>query len=103
MFPIIVEESSHEWLDVILSYASKLRETYGDRLVRVVALPSPDQEVYESNVLVVLDRYSSEDMEKVVELALEVNDRINPLVASKDEVDALEAFYWTGGKDIKTD
>ena len=103
MFPIIVEVSSQEWLDSVLSFSRRLMMAYGGRLKRVIALPSPDQRVYESNVLVVLADYSSEDMDRVVEIALEVDERIVPLVAGEGEEDVVEAFQWAGGKDVEAD
>ena len=35
-------------------FARKLADAPSDRLVRVISLSSPDDEVYESNVLVIL-------------------------------------------------
>ncbi len=104
MLPIVVETSvSGSWLNSVLKFAEKLRSRFGKRLIRVIALPDPDQEVYDSNVLVVLDSYDLRDAELVVELACEVDERINPLVAGEDEREEMEAFLEAGGKDVQAD
>ena len=104
MLPIVVETSASEsWLDSVIEFSRKLRSRFGRRLLRVIALPSPDQEVHDSNVLVFLDRYDPRDADAVVELALRVDERINPLVASADEEDEVEAFLQAGGRDVQAD
>lgn len=86
----------------MLRFAERLKAHFGRRLVRVIALPSPDQEVYEPNVLVLLDKYDSRDVDIVVKLASEVDERINPLIASVDERDE-DTFLHAGGRDVQTD
>lgn len=76
--PIIMElSSSKKWRSAVLEFI--------DRLVRVVVLPSPDDEVYESNVLVVLKEIRPEDFEFVSKIASEVGERVNPLLAGEEE------------------
>ena len=86
MFPIIIEMQGPEiWRESVLKFTRKLREVFGDRLLRVIALPSPDDQVYESNVLVVLRKASLDDVSKVVEVAVESGERINPLVVDEGD------------------
>ncbi len=101
MLPIVIEMGLPDWTESLMEFTRRLKRIFGSRLVRVVALPSPDLSVYDSNVLVVLDSFDREDMRKVVRLALEVDERINPLVAGKWERDAVEAFTSEGGADIE--
>ncbi len=51
-------------------------------------------------MLVVLDRYDLRDADAVVELALQIGERINPLVASADEEDEVEAFLYSCFGDV---
>lgn len=82
-------------------FARKLADALSDRLVRVISLPSPDDEVYESNVLVVLKEIKYEDFEIVSRIASEVGDKVNPLLAGEDERDVLDLFIFHGGKNVK--
>ncbi|RSN73259.1 MAG: hypothetical protein DSO07_11095 [Thermoproteota archaeon] len=53
------------WNGEDMVFARKLADALSDRLVRVISLSSPDDEVYESNVLVVLKEIKYEDFEIV--------------------------------------
>ncbi len=109
VLPIVVEfSSSREWRRAVMDFASRLEASLGGRLVRVVALPDPEAEVYQSNVLVVLREVRPGDFELVARLASEVGERINPLLASEGEEDVLELFILAGkagsawsGEDLK--
>jgi len=102
MLPIVMEmSSSKKWRAAILKLVEKLEFALSDRLVRVVALPSPDDEVYESNVLVVLREIRPEDFEIVSRIASEVGEKVNPLLAREDEKDVLELFVFHGGRDVE--
>ncbi len=92
MLPIVIEMEAPDWAESLMEFTRRLRAAFGRRLVRVIALPSPDLQVYDSNVLVVLDGFDREDVRRVLELGLEVDERINPLVVGRDEEDAVEAF-----------
>ncbi|MGC9103961.1 MAG: hypothetical protein ACP5JF_04105 [Candidatus Methanodesulfokora sp.] len=101
MFPIVMEmSSSKKWRSAILKFIDKLESSFPDRLVRVIALSSPDDEVYESNVLVVLKEIRPEDFELVSRVASEVGERVNPLLAGEEERDVLELFMAHGGRDV---
>jgi hypothetical protein len=89
------------WNGEDMVFARKLADALSDRLVRVISLPSPDDEVYESNVLVVLKEIKYEDFEIVSRIASEVGDKVNPLLAGEDERDVLDLFIFHGGKDVR--
>ena len=84
-----------------MAFARRLADALSDRLVRVISLSSPDDEVYESNVLIVLKEIKSEDFEIVSRIASKVGDKVNPLLAREDEKDALDLFIFHGGRDVK--
>ncbi len=101
MLPIVIEMEAPDWAESLMEFTRRLRAAFGRRLVRVIALPSPDLQVYDSNVLVVLDGFDREDVRRVLELGLEVDERINPLVVGRDEEDAVEAFTAEGGEGVE--
>ena len=102
--PIVLEMRSRaEWRETLIRFAEELRKEFGDRLIRVIALPSPEDEVYDSNVLVVMDEPDQRDRMTVIEIAVRVGEKINPLVVGEDEEDAVRAFlavpfrtHWDG-------
>ncbi len=103
MFPIIIEMQSPEsWRESIITFTRKLRSIFGERLVRVIALPSPDEQEYESNVLVVLREVSLEDVRAVVRAAVESGENINPLVVEEGDP-AVKVFMAAGGMDVEID
>ncbi|MGC8932789.1 MAG: hypothetical protein ACP5KE_07260 [Candidatus Methanodesulfokora sp.] len=93
MPPIVLEmRSKSDWRDMVIRFAEELKKAFGERLIRVIALPSPDDEVYDSNVLVVIDRPDQEDRMAVIKIAVKTGDKLNPLVAGEEEEDAIRAF-----------
>ncbi len=93
MLPIIVEMGVPEsWRKAVLRFASELGELFGDRPIRVIALPHPEDEVYESNVLVVLRGAAQEDVMRVMEVAVGVDERLNPLVVDEEDEEAVRMF-----------
>ena len=92
MLPIVIEMEMSDWTESLMEFARRLKRIFGRRLLKVIALPSPDVQVYDSNVLVVLDAFDRDDVRRVVKLGLDVDERINPLVVGRDEEDAIEAF-----------
>ncbi|MGC9104799.1 MAG: hypothetical protein ACP5JF_08465 [Candidatus Methanodesulfokora sp.] len=93
MPPIVLEmRSKSDWRDMVIRFAEELKKAFGERLIRVIALPSPDDEVYDSNVLVVIDRPDQKDRMAVIKIAVKTGDKLNPLVAGEEEEDAIRAF-----------
>ncbi len=91
------EPPSDEWGDKLTSFLSDLAEKFGDRLVMVVALPSPSDSLYDSNVLVVLDRIGPGDLEAVASISPE---GVSPLVVPEGDRQAVEAFTLAGGREV---
>ncbi|QIW24674.1 hypothetical protein EWF20_11385 [Sulfolobus sp. S-194] len=65
---------NNEWSSAILDFFQLLRKCLGDRLKMVIGLDE-DSYVYDSNVLVVVDKVDDFVREKVAEAAIEVNDK----------------------------
>ncbi len=93
--------SRADWNNEHMRFAEELKKAFGERLIRVIALPSPDDEVYDSNVLVVIDRPDQEDRMAVIKIAVKTGDKLNPLVAGEEEEDAIRAFLAAGGRDVE--
>ncbi|MEM4478205.1 MAG: hypothetical protein QXH90_07570 [Candidatus Korarchaeum sp.] len=86
MLPIVLEMTSESsWREAVMRFAEELKKVFGDRLLRVIALPSPDDDVYDSNVLVIMSKPNQSDRMEVVRIAVEVGDKLNPLVTDEDE------------------
>ena len=86
--------SPKNWKDKVSEFASCLSNLFGERLELVASLPSPNDLIYDSNVLVVLDEVKADDLEAVASLAPE---DVNPLVVPSSDVRAIDAFLCRGG------
>ncbi|MEM2604831.1 MAG: hypothetical protein QW353_08040, partial [Candidatus Korarchaeum sp.] len=101
MLPIVLEMTSESsWREAVMRFAEELKKVFGDRLLRVIALPSPDDDVYDSNVLVIMSKPSQSDRMEVVRIAVEVGDKLNPLVTDEDER-TIRLFLAAGGRDVE--
>ncbi len=87
--------SPKDWREKVQLFVSKLESIMGGRLVSVIALPSEEELLYDSNVLVVLDEIREGDLERVASVA---PDGVNPLVVPEEDEGAVEAFLLLGGK-----
>ncbi len=98
MYALAVNFSSpREWREAVSRFAEELESRLGPRLRMVVALPSPGDSLYDSNVLVVLSgRVAPGDYRAVREAAPE-GSGINPLVVPEGDEAAVEAFELAGG------
>ncbi len=86
------------WREKVVSFASALERAFGPRLEAVVALPDPEDRLYDSNVLVVLSGpVTLEDHSTVARLTPE---GISPLVTPGDDRASLEAFLLAGGQHV---
>ncbi len=87
------------WGAELASFASALERAFGPRLEAVVALPDPEDRLYDSNVLVVLSGpVTLEDHSRVVGVTPE---GVSPLVTSADDRATLEAFLLAGGRELR--
>ncbi|MEM0268531.1 MAG: hypothetical protein QXI51_04185 [Candidatus Korarchaeum sp.] len=101
MLPIVLEMTSESsWREAVMRFAEGLKKVFGDRLLRVIALPSPDDDVYDSNVLVIMSKPNQSDRMEVVRIAVEVGDKLNPLVTDEDER-TIRLFLAAGGRDVE--
>ena len=85
------------WLKLVRTFSDELEKELGEELLRVMALPSPDDLVYESNVLIVVREARPEVVKLVSRLALMAQERVgvsglNFLVVSEREQWAQKAF-----------
>ncbi len=95
MYSVVVNlRSPKDWRLKIQGFVAELERKLNGRLVLVVALPSPGDLLYDSNVLVVLDELKPGDLETVASLA---PDDVSPLVVPSEDKDAVEAFLLRGG------
>jgi hypothetical protein len=60
-----------DWIKLVRRFEEILRERIGDRFIRLVARPSPDDLVYESNVAVVVRKADLNTMREVSRAALD--------------------------------
>ncbi len=95
MYSVAVNlRSPREWRLKVQKFISRLEDSFKDRLVSVIALPSPEDSLYDSNVLVMLDKLKQGDLREVASLA---PDEVSPLVVPKEDREAVEAFFLRGG------
>ncbi len=103
MLPVVVNFQVEEhWQQAMSLLAERLRASLGSRLKAIIALPSSAERMLESNVLIVVERRESRDLERVLEAVLEVErelkleGEIAPMIASQSERDLIEAFEEEG-------
>ncbi|MCD6244680.1 MAG: hypothetical protein J7J65_05550 [Candidatus Korarchaeota archaeon] len=95
MYSVVVNlRSPKDWRLKVQEFVARLEDRFDGRLLLLVALPSPSDLLYDSNVLVVLDDIRPGDLEAVVSLAPE---DVNPLVVPSGDRDAIDAFLLKGG------
>jgi intergrase/recombinase len=114
--PLVVDEGDEEAVRIFMSsfqipkadwnyehvkFAEGLMLHFGKRLKRVIALPSPDDQVYDSNVLVVIEKPTLDDVKIVMELAVRSGERLNPLVVDEGDEEAVRIFMSSGGRDVE--
>ena len=99
MYAVAVNlKTPRSWRLKVQDFISKLEEAFGSRLIAVVALPSPEDLLYDSNVLIVLDKLKEGDLEKTAAIT---PDEISPLVVPEEDKDAVEAFQLRGGVKVE--
>ncbi len=98
--------SNEAWMKAVVKFSKKLRDRLGEKLRYVIASPSEDLLVYDSNVLVVVDAEDFEVRKDVIEVEGEVEKEfswkigISPLITKENNEAKLfiEVFGW---KNIK--
>ena len=92
------------WGELLTTFLQELSELIPGRVRLVVALPSPEDRLYDSNVLVVLDEHDPEATMLVMRAAVRAEDRLgvggvlSPLIVGPEDRDAVERFREHGGK-----
>jgi len=91
------------WLNLVKKFEEILRERIKDNLVRVIARSSPDDLVYESNVLVVVRKADLDTIREVSRSAIDAMEitgleGISPMTVT--EGDTLEKIFLSGGSDF---
>ena len=96
MYSITINlKSPKGWRDKLSAFIDRLEKEFDGRLKLVVALPNPDDRLYESNVLVVLDEVRKEDSLLVASAAPE---DVSPLIVPQEDEGAIESFKMFGGR-----
>jgi len=97
------EIDPESWLNLVKMFENILRERIKDDLVRVIARSSPDDLVYESNVLVVVRKADLDTIREVSRSAIDAMEitglkGISPMTVT--EGDTLEKIFLSGGSDF---
>ncbi|RLG51246.1 MAG: hypothetical protein DRN96_05735 [Thermoproteota archaeon] len=85
----LVDLSRGEWVRLVREFERLLRAKLGSRLRKVIARSSPDDMVYESNVLVIVDKADLSAMRAVAKAALEAQEKtglegLSPMTTEED-------------------
>lgn len=95
--------ADRRWIELVERIKEALLSRLGDALVRIVALASPDDELYGSNVLIVVERDDDAVVRSVMESVVDaerstgVEGVISPLIVTPNERRIIEGF---GGYEV---
>ncbi len=95
---VIDLRADRSWIEVIEKLKEDLLSKLDDLLVKIVALASPDDELYGSNVLVVVEKDDEDTARSVmksvadVERSFGVEGIISPLIVTPNERRIIEGF-----------
>ncbi len=91
---LILDVRSDKWKAVI-KFVELLYESLKDNLVSIIALPD-EVMLYDSNVLVVVERLDRDVSLKIAEAALKVNEQfkstISYMITTKEDGETIEKF-----------
>ena len=91
-------KADKDWIKLVEAFKTALLNRLGESLLKIVALHSPEDRVYDSNVLVIVDRDEPDVIEAVLAAAMEaekaegVEGIISPLVTTPNERRVIEGF-----------
>ncbi|RLG53572.1 MAG: hypothetical protein DRN99_06495 [Thermoproteota archaeon] len=94
----LVELTAEEsWLSLVKAFEAELKQRLRSRLKGIIARSSSDDLVYESNVLVVVDRADLEAIRAVVEAASAAQERtglegLSPMTVSQEDRHVIKVF-----------
>jgi len=86
--------SEGSWLSLLKSLCSML----GSEMVKIIALPSPDDRIYDSNLLIVVRDDSNNTVDHIIdsickaERSVGLEGLISPLIVTEDEKRIIEGF-----------
>ncbi len=95
---VIDLRADRRWIELVERIKEALLSRLGDVLVRIVALASPDDELYGSNVLIVVERDDDAVVRSVMESVAEVERSagvegvMSPLIVTPNERRIIEGF-----------
>ncbi|RDD53666.1 MAG: hypothetical protein BA066_03130 [Candidatus Korarchaeota archaeon NZ13-K] len=96
--------TERSWRELIRALIQELSELLPDKVRLVVALPSPEDRLYDSNVLVMLDECDPKASMLVMRATVNAEERLgvggvlSPLVVGPEDRDAVERFREHGGE-----
>ena len=86
-----------EWLNIIGQYLRKIAAIFGNRIIKILVAPNPDNLVYDANVIIVVSKLEDEDFKKALNAARELEKSMDldimilPCVVEKGSIIELEA------------
>ncbi len=90
--------TERSWRLLVRAFIEELSNSLPGKVRQVIALPSPDDKIYDSNVLVVLEEDTPEGSLEVMRAAsraeesMKVGGIISPLVIGPEDEEAIERF-----------
>ncbi len=95
---VIDLRADRRWIELVERFKETLLSRLGDLLVKIVALASPDDQLYDSNVLVIVERDDDAVVWSIMESIAEVErsagmeGTISPLIVTPNERRIIEGF-----------
>jgi len=86
-----------EWLNIVGQYLEKIATIFGERIIKILVAPHPDDLVYNANIIIVVKKLEDKDFDKALETARKLEKTMNlditilPYVVEKDSIVELEA------------
>jgi len=86
------------WVGLVERLRDALASELGDLVIRMIALPSPGERIYDSNLLIVVRDDSGETVERIMDAILRVEGSagvegiISPLIVTESERRIIEGF-----------
>ena len=91
-------KADKDWIRLVERFKARLIDRLGETLLKIIASYSPEDRIYESNVLVIVERDEPEVVQAVIDAAIEaeryegVEGVLSPLVATPNERRLIEGF-----------
>ncbi|RDD53294.1 MAG: hypothetical protein BA066_05155 [Candidatus Korarchaeota archaeon NZ13-K] len=98
MVQVIDLRADAGWVGLVERLRDALASELGDLVIRMIALPSPSERIYDSNLLIVVRDDSGETVERIMDAILRVEGSagvegiISPLIVTESERRIIEGF-----------